>query len=280
MSCNPWTRWFFRDWLCELTLRKCSAGARGFWMDMLCIAANSPRYGYVEIHGVPCTPGDLARQTGEHPRSIHRWVRELEAAGVFSRDENGVIFCRRMVREAARCAPQTPFNGKIDSIVERGCFEQNQRANPDDSRARAHHLLHSSTEGSQRRTSGEECSPARARGPAWGPPALTPEPEPPAEEVPPEPTPPPDIDPKAPADLSNLAANVFGRPKPPPLPPPAREMLHLAYLASCRLFDEGVNYTTAWVHGKPEAFAPIFKDVEERMLAAKWQPPETMGVSL
>jgi hypothetical protein len=100
MAKNPSTRWFFNDWANEPGLRLCSVSARGLWMDMLCIAAASDRQGYVEIDGKPCSVNDLARYSNAPPANIRRWLKELENHGVFSRDDDGVIFNRRMVREA------------------------------------------------------------------------------------------------------------------------------------------------------------------------------------
>jgi hypothetical protein len=145
MACNPSTTWYFNDWRNELTLRQCSMAARGLWFEMLCIMAASPRYGFLEIHNAPLSGYDLARQTGQLRPNVYRWLAELEAAGVFSRDESGVIFCRRMVREAearvewnARKAVHQTATRKAPTYPDSADYQNHKRQglNPIDSRAR------------------------------------------------------------------------------------------------------------------------------------------------
>jgi hypothetical protein len=100
MSGQLFTKWFWPDWLSDQGLRACSEGARGVWMDMLCVAAQNDPYGYVGIKGQPLTPAAFARITGVASNHLRTLVAELEVHGVFSRDRAGNIYCRRMVREA------------------------------------------------------------------------------------------------------------------------------------------------------------------------------------
>ncbi|HSR77783.1 MAG TPA: hypothetical protein VLN57_14475 [Xanthobacteraceae bacterium] len=100
MAKNPSTHWYFNDWVTDLAVRKCGMAARGFWMEMLAVAAAATPRGYVKDGDKPCSICDLARITGQRKQDISRWVRELEKNGVFSRTEDGTMFCRRMVREA------------------------------------------------------------------------------------------------------------------------------------------------------------------------------------
>ena len=103
MAKNPSSVWYWNDFLLDPALRMCSMPAQGMWMQMLGIAAAAD--GYVRVGDKPCSICDLATITGQDKRSVSRWVRELEKRGVFSRDEDGTIFCRRMRREAeARAA--------------------------------------------------------------------------------------------------------------------------------------------------------------------------------
>jgi hypothetical protein len=51
--------------------------------------------------GVPITTVEhLARIVGENAKDVRKWLGELESAQVFSRTETGIIFSRRMVRDA------------------------------------------------------------------------------------------------------------------------------------------------------------------------------------
>ena len=99
MAKNPSTRWYFNDWMTDPNLRACSVPARGLWIDCLAICAGGKRFGYLEIEDRACTVADLARITGAPRANVARWLAELEANGVFSRDEKGTIYNRRMARE-------------------------------------------------------------------------------------------------------------------------------------------------------------------------------------
>lgn len=69
-------------------------------MDMLCIAAESDPTGYVLVNGRTLTATDLARLTGAPEADVQSALAELDLNGVFSRDRNGRIYNRRMVRDA------------------------------------------------------------------------------------------------------------------------------------------------------------------------------------
>lgn len=112
MAKNPSTIWYWNDWLVDPCVRACSMAAQGMWMQMLAIAAAAD--GEVRIGDKPCSMCDLATLTGQDKRSVSRWVRELEKRGVFSRDEDGTIFCRRMRREAeARAAKRANGGAQV-----------------------------------------------------------------------------------------------------------------------------------------------------------------------
>jgi hypothetical protein len=101
MAKNPSSIFYWNDWTGDLELKKCSRAAQGFWMQLLAIAAAATPRGQVIVGDKPCTVDDLARLLGDRARDIKRWLTELEANNVFSRTEDGTMFCRRMVREAA-----------------------------------------------------------------------------------------------------------------------------------------------------------------------------------
>jgi hypothetical protein len=106
MAKNPSTVWYFKDWSSDRAVSSCSRPARSFWLDLLAIMAEHGGFLLNEV-GKPYTMAALARNLGDSPRAVARWMRELEDNGVFSRDENGVPYNRRMVREAAARAQKT-----------------------------------------------------------------------------------------------------------------------------------------------------------------------------
>lgn len=100
MSATTWSKFFWADWLSDTALRRCSAAARGLWMDMLCIAAQAAPYGYLAEGDEPIPLEEIARLSGVSLKSARRLLDELERRRVLSRDDRGRIFCRRMVRDA------------------------------------------------------------------------------------------------------------------------------------------------------------------------------------
>jgi hypothetical protein len=108
---NPWMKFFPSDWRADPALRMCSVSARGLWMEMLCIMHEAEPRGSLLINGHPVTERQLASLTGATLREVNTWIAELELSGVFSRDENGTIFSRRMKRDQEK-ADQDKANGK------------------------------------------------------------------------------------------------------------------------------------------------------------------------
>lgn len=112
MAKNPSSIWYWNDWMVDPAVRSCSMAAQGMWMQMLGIAAAAD--GYVQVGDKPCSTSDLARITGQDKRNVCKWVHELDRKGVFSRTEDGTIFCRRMRREAeARAAKRANGGAKL-----------------------------------------------------------------------------------------------------------------------------------------------------------------------
>ena len=89
-------------WLGERALRAASLAARGLWIDILTLAAESPIRGELRFtDGKPIPTEDLARIVGEKPSVVEGLIEELERRCIFDRAEDGAIVSRRMVREAA-----------------------------------------------------------------------------------------------------------------------------------------------------------------------------------
>jgi hypothetical protein len=66
---------------------------------MMCVMHQAEPYGYLVLNGNPIEPPQLARMVGASERETSRWIAELRAAGVFSVDDVGQAFSRRMVRD-------------------------------------------------------------------------------------------------------------------------------------------------------------------------------------
>lgn len=97
---NPWSKWYWQDWEADTGLRASSLAAQGLWMRMLSIMARSPKKGFLLDGGKQMESKTLAKLTGESEAVIDALLDELRDHAVFSQDEDGTIFNRRMVRES------------------------------------------------------------------------------------------------------------------------------------------------------------------------------------
>ena len=101
----PFIKFFPRDWQADSNLRMCSLESRGLWFEMLCIMAQSPRYGFLVASdgATPLTDEALTRLIGCSKDDLYRCRIELESAGVPGVDQmTGAWFNRRMLREESK----------------------------------------------------------------------------------------------------------------------------------------------------------------------------------
>lgn len=96
---HPWFKFFPANWRGNTKLRLCSIGARGLWMEMLCIMHDAEPYGHLLNNGVAVSNKQLAQLAGIQLTEVQKFMCELELAGVYSRTEDKVIFSRKMVRD-------------------------------------------------------------------------------------------------------------------------------------------------------------------------------------
>jgi len=99
MSKRPSFQFYPSDWRTEQGLRLCSMGARGLWIEMMCLMHDGQPYGHLTIDAEAISIADLARLVGEPVPAVKRWVSELRAKKVFSETDDGLIYSRRMVRD-------------------------------------------------------------------------------------------------------------------------------------------------------------------------------------
>lgn len=99
MAANPWDKFFWNDWENDPALKLCSLAAQGLWMRCLCICAKAEPKGYLLVAGRRLSPVDLATLVGRPETEVETLLNELASAGVFSRDRQGRIYSRRMVRD-------------------------------------------------------------------------------------------------------------------------------------------------------------------------------------
>lgn len=108
---NPWMKFYPADWRADAMLRLCSISARGLWTEMMCIMHDAERYGSLLVNGKRIDKKQLAGLAGISEKDCTSLLFELEGNGVFSRDEDGTIFSRRMRRDFEK-AVKDKQNGK------------------------------------------------------------------------------------------------------------------------------------------------------------------------
>lgn len=108
---SPWMKFYPSDWRADPALRMCSIGARGLWMEMLCIMHEAVPRGSLLVNGRQITDRQLAGLAGISPEEAGGYLSELEDAGVFSREDDGTIFSRRIRRDEEK-AERDKANGR------------------------------------------------------------------------------------------------------------------------------------------------------------------------
>lgn len=96
---RPAFQFYPGDWQHDVALRTCTLEARGLWIEMMCTMHQGNPYGYLVLNGNPIDSGQLARMVGATAKEVEKGLKQLETAGVFSRDSEGRIFSRRMVKD-------------------------------------------------------------------------------------------------------------------------------------------------------------------------------------
>lgn len=102
MAKMGWAKFWFRDYESDIDVRMCSFAAQGLWMRLLCHMHEGTPRGYLTRHGVTVPDDTLPQLVCGRDDEVKKLLKELEDNGVFDRDANGTIFCRRMVREGER----------------------------------------------------------------------------------------------------------------------------------------------------------------------------------
>ena len=97
----PAIQFYVGDWLRD-PIAGCSLAAQGLWLRMMIVAHDSDEYGRLVAGGNPLTERQIAARCGCSLRHYRKFFAELLSVKVPSVDKSGVIFCRRLVRDAER----------------------------------------------------------------------------------------------------------------------------------------------------------------------------------
>ncbi|MFC3628233.1 hypothetical protein ACFOM8_02100 [Paracoccus angustae] len=101
---DPWLKFYPTDWRSDPALRMCSLASRGLWIEMIALMHEAVPYGHLLVAGRSPTDAQIAVLAGAPSDQIPELLGELEAAGVFSRTKDGVIYSRKMTRTAKKAA--------------------------------------------------------------------------------------------------------------------------------------------------------------------------------
>lgn len=96
---RPAFQFYPADWRRDAALQSCSVAARGLWIELMCVMHDCEPYGVLAVNGRAMSAAQVARLVGEQEKIIGRLLAELEDAGVCSRDDEGRLFSRRMVKD-------------------------------------------------------------------------------------------------------------------------------------------------------------------------------------
>ena len=96
---RPSFQFYPADWRKDAALQLCSIAARGLWIEMMCIAHECEEYGKLGQNGRGFSHQTLGKLVGLSPQTCKKLLAELETNKVFSRDEAGIIFSKRMIKD-------------------------------------------------------------------------------------------------------------------------------------------------------------------------------------
>lgn len=99
MAKRPSFQFYPGDWLRDTALRSCSLAARGLWAEMLWLMHDGTPYGTLKVGSKVILPPNLARMVGATLEEVEGWLEELREAEVYSVDDEGAIYSRRMKRD-------------------------------------------------------------------------------------------------------------------------------------------------------------------------------------
>lgn len=97
-------KFFGNDWRSDPELRLCEPVSRAVWIDLLTFMMEAEPFGHLLINGKVPTVEMIGALTVTPPKVVKRALADLEENGVFSKTDQGVIYSRRMLKDAAKTA--------------------------------------------------------------------------------------------------------------------------------------------------------------------------------
>ena len=98
---HHYSKFVWSDWENDPALRVCSLSAQGCWLRVLALMHKATPIGHLLLNGKQPTMRQLAVIFGQPERIVTKAIAELGDNGVYSVTEDGTIYSRRMVKDAA-----------------------------------------------------------------------------------------------------------------------------------------------------------------------------------
>lgn len=97
-----WGKFYWDAWLNDINLQSCDLAAQGLWINLIAIMHKSDQIGYLVINGRPMTVFDIAKRVGIRKDRTGRLLKKLIDNDVCSVTDEGILYCRRIIREEKR----------------------------------------------------------------------------------------------------------------------------------------------------------------------------------
>ena len=129
---RPSQQWFWDDWFAAFDVRLCSLAARGLWIDMLGIMFKAEIRGTLTVNGTQVGSKTLANLTNSQSvKEMKSLLKELERNNVFSRLEDGTIYCRRVFKESSRKEELSRIRSKAGKKGSDKRWQRSSKENPE-----------------------------------------------------------------------------------------------------------------------------------------------------
>jgi len=99
MNKAPAFQFYPADWLNDIKLQSCSLAAQGLLINIMCLMHQSDTYGKLLINKRNPDSKEVARLLRLHRKTYDKTILELISNGALTYDKNGVMMCKRMVKD-------------------------------------------------------------------------------------------------------------------------------------------------------------------------------------
>lgn len=96
---QPWMPFYFGDWRKAPEIRALDLDVRMIWFEMLGFMWESTDRGFLTINGKSVSVSVITKMVGVEISVMESAITQMEMYNVFSRRDDGAIYCRRMVNE-------------------------------------------------------------------------------------------------------------------------------------------------------------------------------------